>query len=245
MEELVRDPASTERPRASDSVRVQILATEHWGLLSTRGMLWNEIFTRAGMFLTTLSAAVVAIALVAQASDFGTEFRLFAVIVLPVVLFLGIATHARLGVASEQEIWAVVGMNRLRRAYMEIAPDLEPYFITSHYDDFPGLLQSSGQYSRIRPGMIITSTPLIVAVLDAVIAGVLAALLTGYVAERTAISTMVGVVVGMAVALYLVGVIPYREITRAQREYVPKFPHPPGEPSVATGAANANTGGGG
>lgn len=216
----------TDAGPATDSVKLQILATEHWGLLATRSMLWNEIFTRAGMFLTTLSAATVAIALVAQASEFGPEFRLFAVIVLPVVLFLGVATHARLGVASEQEIWSVVGMNRLRYAYMEIAPDLEPYFINSHYDDFPGLLQSSGQYTRVRPSMIITSTPLIVAVLNAVIAGVLVALLAGYVVDRTVTSTVMGVAVGIALAAYLVGVLPYRDISRAQRDYVPRFPRP-------------------
>jgi hypothetical protein len=236
VEELVRDPASTGPSRAPDSVRVQILATEHWGQLATRSMLWNEIFTRAGMFLTTLSAAVVAIALVAQASDFGPEFRLFAVIVLPVVLFVGIATHARLGAAVEQEVWSVVGMNRLRHAYMEIAPDLEPYFITSHYDDFPGLLLSSGQYTRIRPMMAITGTPTITGVLNAVIAGVLAALLAGYVVERPAITTAVGVAVGLLLAIYMIGVIPYREITRAQREYVPKFPRDPREADEDGGA---------
>jgi hypothetical protein len=46
---------------------MQILATGHWGLLATRSMIWNEIFMRAGMFLTTLSASIVALALVAQA----------------------------------------------------------------------------------------------------------------------------------------------------------------------------------
>lgn len=232
MSEPPSGSASGSREPASDSVKVQILATEHWGQLATRSMLWNEIFTRAGMFLTTLSAATVAIALVAQASDFGPEFRLFAVIVLPVVLFVGFATHARLAAASEQEIWSVVGMNRLRHAYMEIAPELEPYFITSHYDDFPGLLQSSGQYTRIRPMMAVTGTATITGVLNAVIAGVLAALLTGYASERTGVLTAVGVAVGMVVAAHMVALVPYREITRARREYVPKFPHPDPAPDA-------------
>src|SRR5262245_863145 len=49
----------------TDAVRAQILATEHWSLLATRSMTWNEIFSRASMFMTVLSAAVVALAVVA------------------------------------------------------------------------------------------------------------------------------------------------------------------------------------
>jgi hypothetical protein len=46
-------------------VRIQILATAHWSLLATRGMTWQEMFARAGMFLTVQSGATVALALVA------------------------------------------------------------------------------------------------------------------------------------------------------------------------------------
>ena len=65
------------------ALRLQVLATEHWGLLATRSLAWNESFTRAGMFLTTLSGAIVALALVAQATEFGGEFVLFALVILP------------------------------------------------------------------------------------------------------------------------------------------------------------------
>ena len=53
------------------ALRLQILTTEHWSLLSTRGLSWNEAFSRATMFLSVLSGAVVALALVAQATAFG------------------------------------------------------------------------------------------------------------------------------------------------------------------------------
>ena len=48
-----------------------LLTTEHWSLLATRNLSWNESFARAGMFLTVLTGAVVALALVAQATAFG------------------------------------------------------------------------------------------------------------------------------------------------------------------------------
>src|SRR5215467_5019410 len=94
-------PTSTsslsDRSGVTDAVRAQILATEHWSLLATRSMTWNEVFSRASMFITVLSAGVVALALVAQATAFGPNFLLFAVLVLPVVLLAGLATLTRLG----------------------------------------------------------------------------------------------------------------------------------------------------
>jgi hypothetical protein len=74
------DPATKPPPPldqhvAAAPLRAQILATEHWSLLATRSMTWNEIFSRTGTFLTVLSATVVALSLVAQATDFGNNFR--------------------------------------------------------------------------------------------------------------------------------------------------------------------------
>lgn len=59
------------------SAKLQILSTEHYSLMSSRALAWNEAFSRAGMFLSTLSGSIVALALVAQASEFGEGFRVF------------------------------------------------------------------------------------------------------------------------------------------------------------------------
>ena len=105
-------------------------------------MTWGEVFSRAGIFLTVVSASVVALALVAQATDFGDGFYVFALLVLPIVLVLGVGTLVRLGDALTEDVRLVFGMNRLRHAYLEIAPELEPYFVTSHYDDEEGVLET-------------------------------------------------------------------------------------------------------
>src|SRR5258705_2653275 len=47
----------------ADPRALTILTTEHWSLLSQRSLSWTESFSRAGMFLATLSAATVALAL--------------------------------------------------------------------------------------------------------------------------------------------------------------------------------------
>ena len=90
-------PPSLRSDDVPVAVRVQILATEHWSLLATRSMTWGEVFSRAGIFLTVVSASVVALALVAQATDFGGGFYVFALLVLPIVLVLGVGTLVRLG----------------------------------------------------------------------------------------------------------------------------------------------------
>ena len=58
----------------NDPRALQILSTEHWSLLSSRSLAYNEAFTRGGMFLSFLSMSFVALALLAQGMSFGGEF---------------------------------------------------------------------------------------------------------------------------------------------------------------------------
>jgi hypothetical protein len=73
-----------------------ILATEHWSLIAARSLIWNEAMSRATVFLSVLSASTIALALVADATGFGSQTTTLALVLLPVVLFLGIAAHGRL-----------------------------------------------------------------------------------------------------------------------------------------------------
>jgi hypothetical protein len=111
--------ASTTGAGISPAMRLQILSTEHWSLLASRSLAWNESFSRASMFLSTLSGAIVALALVAQATSFGQGFTLFALVILPVVLFIGMTTLIRLGGSNYHDAICVVGMNRIRAGYLE------------------------------------------------------------------------------------------------------------------------------
>ena len=66
----------------------------------------------------------------------------------------------------------VEGMIRIRDAYLELAPELEPCFVTSRYDDRAGLQQSA--VTRARPTAVpqqFVSSPGVVATLDSVVAG--------------------------------------------------------------------------
>ncbi len=206
--------------------RLQVLATEHWGLLATRSLAWNESFTRAGMFLTTLSGAIVALALVAQATSFGDEFALFALVILPVVLFIGVTTFIRMGTSNYYDAMCVVGMNRIRHAYLQIAPEVEPYLVMGTHDDDRSVNLSMGVPARTNFVLdIIVSTPFVVSAINSVIAGVIATLLAqqlGVGAPVTVAAAIIGVVAIFAVQ----ALVATRGIAAAVASYRPKFPSP-------------------
>src|SRR5690349_20645475 len=141
-------PPLSDRSGVTDAVRAQLLATEHWSLLATRSMTWNEIFSRAGMFVTVLSAAVVALALAAQPTVFRPGFPLIALLMLPTALLVALPTVIRISDANIEDIGLVIGMNRLRHAYLELAPELEPYLMTAQHDDLAGVMQTFSLGSR-------------------------------------------------------------------------------------------------
>lgn len=213
----------SDRSGVTDAVRAQILATEHWSLLATRSMTWNEVFSRASMFITVLSASVVALALVAQINAFGPGFRLFALLVLPVVLLVGVATVIRLGDANSEDFWLMIGMNRLRHAYLELAPELEPYFVTEYHDDEASVMLSYGLNARLRLSRFLAGTPNLVAAINVVVVGVFAALIADTLGASDVVDVAVGIIAALAAAAGF-GVLAFRMISSVRRAHHPRFP---------------------
>lgn len=140
-------------PQRRDSEAIQILATEHWSLLATRSLIYQESFGRVNMFLAILSGAVIALALIAQADRFGRTFIAIAIFMLAVVFFVGVATVRRLLMLNRDDYVTVIGMNRLRHGYLELHPELEPNFTTSPHDDLTGALRTLGIEAATRGGV--------------------------------------------------------------------------------------------
>src|SRR6187397_3464727 len=201
---LGAEPAPTPAPGEIGAgtplaLRLQILSTEHWSLLASRSLEWNESFSRAGMFLSTLAGAVVALALVANADDFGEGFRIFALVILPVVLLVGIGTNLRMGISNYHDAQCVIGMNRIRAAYMEMAPELKRYFVMGTTGDERGVNLTMA----VQPGtpllvQMLASTPLLVTMLN----GVLAAGIVGLIVLQLGGAT--GVAVGLGIVTFVV-----------------------------------------
>jgi hypothetical protein len=208
-------------------IRLQILSTEHWSLLASRSLAWNEIFSRAGMFLSTLSGSMVALGLIAGVDGFGDAFFVFALVILPVVLFIGFGTWERMGAANYHDAQTVFGMNRIRGAYLEIAPDLRRYFVMGVHDDPRGIGITMGVPPGTPPIVhLLASTPFLVVVLNAVLAGAIVAIAAVRLARPEA---PLVVLAGLAVAAVVLAAqlrTARRRIATGQSIIEPLFPTP-------------------
>jgi hypothetical protein len=218
-------------PHLADPRALTILTTEHWSLLTARSLVYNEAFARAGMFLTFLTGSLVALGFVSQGSGYTREFLLLASVLLGFDLFIGLATLGRISAASVEEIRALQAMNRLRHAYFEMVPSVEPYFSTSPHDDLASVVSIYGT-SPGRPTILgdlahgLTTTPGMVGTISAVVGGAFAAA----VALLVGASPIVGFVAGL-VAFVILTAITWRAALRQfraiDRNFAPRFPAPP------------------
>jgi hypothetical protein len=215
--------STAETPLA---LQLQVLSTEHWSLLASRSLAWNESFARAGMFLSALSGAIVALALVAQATSFGDGFRIFALVILPVVLFIGFTTLLRLGLANYHDALCVLGMNRIRAAYFERVPEVRRYFVMPGNDDDTAIWRAMGMDPSIPiPIAILGGAPVLVIALNAVIAAVIGAVAAIQLGADDAAAFVVGAAVFV---VFLVTQLVWggREAQRDRPEATPIFPTP-------------------
>jgi len=195
---------------APSSGRLQVLATEHWSLLATRSLTYMESFSRVSMFLSVLTGAVVALALFAQVDHFHGTFVMAALLILTVVVFVGLVTIGRVNTLNPENFQLVAGMNRLRRAYLEAYPDVEPYFISGSHDDLRGfLLTMSLPNLGTRPSLLtglaqgFQTLPAMLAVIVSLVAGLMGALLAASLGAATTISVVVAAIVFLLLNLVI------------------------------------------
>src|SRR5207245_3051189 len=220
-----RDPAA--------AAKLQILATEHWSLLATRTLTYNESLSRVTIFLSILSGAVIALALVAQVSRFGPAFIAIAIPLLSVVVVSGISTIGRLMQLNGDDFRWVVGMNRLRRAYLEIHPELEPYFMTSGHDDLPGALQTIGYplATGRRVGSVLHTLQTLPGMLSVIVASVVGGIgaLTALALGMPSWGVVLSAGAAFVIAMVWLTIWGRRGLRRPDPSLEPRFPSPPRE----------------
>jgi hypothetical protein len=220
-------PAGAESGVAT---KLQIIATENWSLLATRALTYRESLARVSVFLAVLSGAVIALALVAQADHLGPAFIAIAILLLLVVLFAGIATVARLMQLNGDDHRWVIGMNRLRSAYLELHPELEPHFVASPHEDLPGALQTLGIDASAGRGLgsalhVFQTLPGMLSVIVAAVAGAIGALAAlAFTAPPLGV-TLAGAMV-FVLAVVSMGMWGRRSVRRSDPTLEPRFPSP-------------------
>ncbi len=182
-EQDARKPDKQEQGKTLDdrtvSQAVTIMTTEHYTLQGIRAATISDSSSRASLFLGTVSSTLVALAFVGQVSkttkDLGEPFYIFSLVLFPSLLFLGLVTFDRVLQSAIEDTVAAHGINRIRHYYVEIAPQLAPYFMQSTHDDDAGAAQNMGVASAW--WQMFLDTAGMIAVINSVIAGVSAGLI--------------------------------------------------------------------
>lgn len=218
-------PAASEPSRDVDgltdaqrSVRAQLLATEHWSLLASRSTTQSEVLTRIAIFLTLVSAGLLALGLLGNATQFRGWFGVAALGILLLLALLGLITQLRAFNTATDDLMYVIAMNRLRGAYLDLDPGLERYLVSSANDDESGVGRTYYAFGP-RRSQIFASSMMIISVVEAAVIGLLA----GGIVVAFGGDTIVAVVVGVVVALLSVvgwlawGYRTYRQVLDTHR----------------------------
>ena len=89
----------------------------------------SEANGRASIYLAALSSNLIALAFIGQMSRLGAAFYAFALILLPVLVFVGLVTFLRLVQSSLEDIAFAHRIALLRDLYLRLSPELEPYVL--------------------------------------------------------------------------------------------------------------------
>ena len=213
-----------------DSLVMQVLSTEHFSLLTHRSLVYNEAFTRVGMFLTFVSMSFVALALLSGAVPIDQSFLATAAIVFGFDFIIGLTTFLRVGAANAEDVRVVQGMARIRHGYIELAPETQPYFTSGTYDDMAGVSKAYG----------VSRTPTVLANLTyglstsngmagfvvSLVGGVFAAVTALAIGVSGAVAFVIGIVAGLAVFALCVRWA-FGNFRRTQDSLEVRFPSPP------------------
>jgi hypothetical protein len=122
--------------KAPETSDLSILTTEHFTLQSGRQLCLQDMQGRSTMFLTAVSASLIAIGFFGTATHFGGGFVVFVLALLASLWVLGFFTFVRIIQAAVEDVIICFGIARIRHRYVEIAPNLSDSFVRSIHDDF-------------------------------------------------------------------------------------------------------------
>ena len=204
-----------DQDQLSDDQRqkmLQFMTTEHSALQAGRSATIFETGARVAAFLGTVSSALVALAFVGQVSRLGTAFFAFALVLLPTLFFVGLATFERALESSIEDTIYARGLSRIRHLYVEMVPQAERYFVGSIHDDLAttmastrGGAEGATTPARGRLNSVIVGSFLTVAGAIAVVNGVIVGSFVGLLIRAVVVNSL-ALSVGVGIVVFLVSV---------------------------------------
>ena len=226
---MTEGPAETPLTAEDRAALTPILSAEYGALMAALGAAWAASLSRTSIFLVVLSATGVALGFVAPGG--GENLRVHALAVLPLVLFLGVATFVRLVQVQRESVVYITGQNRIRRFFADSVPAARPYFVLPLHDDPNALFRSPGTGMSRKPPRfpllyLIVQTQGVVGVITAAVAAVF-----GGIAFLPLGASTGWVVAAILFVTTLIALFGYwqRSLTELWAAIRPQYPTPPDE----------------
>jgi hypothetical protein len=216
------DGIHEEPVQASDAQALQILITEHNNLQAMRSATIFEANGRTNLFLGAVSSSIVALAFIGQMSQMGSAFFVFALILLPSLIFIGVVTFVRVFQTGIEDMLAMRGINRIRHYYTEIVPLTEKYFILSAHDDMQGFVQNFGAQDSIWQQFL--STAGLVSVVNSILTAVFVGLLAFSLFQAALLVCVVASVLVFVISIALYMRYQYRRTEENEKHLKVLFP---------------------
>lgn len=192
-------------PDSRGSGDLTILTTEHFTLQSARQLCLQDMQNRSTIYLTAVSAFLVAVGFFGSATRFTGPFFIFVLALLISLWVLGVLTWARVIQAAIEDVIICFGIARIHHRYTEIAPGIAPLLVRSTHDDFRGIYSEMGStqvwWQKLMP------TYIAISFVTSVIAGAAVAFTLAEVADATLTTQMIA-----AVAMFLLNVLLFRRM---------------------------------
>jgi hypothetical protein len=176
--------ALTETLGARLGVAATFATTEHFNLQTARSLTVTEANGRASIYLAALSSNLIALAFIAQVSGRGRAFYAFALILLPVLAYVGVVTFRRLVQSSIEDIAYAHRIGLLRSFYLRLSPELEPYIVVVRGT------HSAAPFSGETPAPGASQLTLTTAGMVAVVNSVVVAACAGLVLEAAGVQSL-------------------------------------------------------
>jgi hypothetical protein len=174
---------------------VTFATTEHFNLQTARALTVSEANGRASIYLAALASNLIALAFIGQMSRLGTPFYAFALILLPVLAFVGTVTFLRLVQSSVEDIAFAHRIALLRSYYLRVAPELEPYLVVA-LEARPAAPANEDRLAAAAWQLTLTAAGMVALVNSVVVAACAGLVLVAAGVDSLAIPVAVGALVG-------------------------------------------------
>ncbi|MGW9629286.1 hypothetical protein ACWGST_01140 [Agromyces sp. NPDC055520] len=205
---------------AQKSLRAQMLATEHWSLLASRSTTQSEVLTRIAIFLTLVSAGLVTLGVLGNATGFRGWFGVAALGVLALLVLLGVITQLRVFNTATEDLAYVLAMNRLRGAYLDLDPGIGRYFLMGTSDDETGIGITYYPFAARDRSQVFASSMMVMLVVNTALIGLFTGALIYALSASVGWSIAAGSVVAVISFLFWM-VRGYRSYLQVLRTHVP------------------------